>query len=75
MIPLDPEDEAGAELKCQDTPEVIPLENDGVTRIIGAQKYRHTATGIWRKVDAYGNFFLQTSERPDHIVNSMWKEI
>ena len=75
LIPLDPEDEAGAELKFQDKPEAIPLEKDGMTRIIGSQKYRQTAAGIWRKVDAYGNFFLQTSKRPDYIVNSMWKEM
>ena len=46
-----------------------------MTRIIGTQKYRQTAAGIWRKDDAYGNFFLQTSKRPDYIVNSMWKEM
>lgn len=68
LIPLDPEDEAGAELTCKDTPEIIPLEKDGMTRIIGAQSYRQTAAGIWRKVDAYGNLFLQTSNRPDYIV-------
>ena len=75
LIVLEPEDEEIAEYKCDEKPDVIPLENDGMTRIIGTQKYRQTVAGIWRKVDAYGNFFLQTSKRPDCIVNSMWKEM
>ena len=68
LIPIDPEDEDNAEHRYVEKPEEIPLEKDGMTRIIGTQKYRQTAVGIWRKVDACGNFFVQTSKRPDYIV-------
>ena len=45
LITLDPKDEEEAEfkLKRQEKQEEIPLENDGMTRIIGTQKYRQTA--------------------------------
>lgn len=36
----------------------IALEPDGITRIIGSQRYRQTRGKAWRKVDADGNFFL-----------------
>ena len=75
LISLDPEDEMTAELRELGKPAEIPLENDGMTRIIGSQRYRQIKAGIWRKVDAYGNFFVQSSKRPDYIVNSMWKEM
>ena len=28
-----------------------------------------------RKTNAYGNFVLQTSKRPDYVVKCMWKEM
>ena len=33
-----------------------------------------TASGQWRKVDAYGNLYVSSSKRPEHCVITMWKE-
>ena len=46
-----------------------------MTRIIGDQSYRQTKSGIWRKVNAFGEFFLQTSKRPDYVLTGWWKQM
>ena len=52
----------------------IPYEADGQTKVIDKVPHMQTTNGHWRKVDAYGNFFVVTSKRPEHCVISMWKE-
>ena len=52
----------------------IPYEADGQTKVIDRHAHMQTSSGQWRKVDAYGNFYVSTSERPEHCVITMWKE-
>ena len=44
----------------------IPYEADGQTKTINKLLHMQTIGGQWRKVDAYGNFFVRTSKRPEH---------
>ena len=56
LLQIDPDDEAKT-IDTKDSPSEIILQGDGMTRIIGSQSYQQTEAGIWRKVDAYGDFF------------------
>lgn len=52
----------------------IPYEADGQTKVIDRLPHMQTSSGQWRKVDAYGYFYVITSKRPEHCVITMWKE-
>lgn len=46
----------------------IPYEADGQTKTIDRLPHMQTAGGQWGKVDAYGNFYVSTSKRPEHVL-------
>lgn len=43
----------------------IPYEADGQTKVIDRHAHMQTSSGQWRKFDAYGNFFVNTSKGPN----------
>jgi hypothetical protein len=49
---------------------------DGLTRVVDGRHYRQTANGRWREVNkTFGDFFKQTSKRPEGVVRDMWNTI
>ena len=41
----------------------------------GSQMYRKTKGGLWRKVDAGGNWFRSDSTRPETLISKVWEQI
>ena len=39
------------------------------------QMYRKTKGGLWRKVDAGGNWFRSDSTRPETLISKVWEQI
>ena len=69
------EDDRGDDFDAADIEKKnIPYEADGQTKVIDRHAHIQTSSGQWRKVDAYGNFFVNASKRPEHCVITMWKE-
>ena len=51
------------------------MGRDGRTKIICPHRFMQTTAGYWRKVDAFGHFFLQSSKRPEYVISAMWREM
>lgn len=69
------EDDDGQLIEAIDDKEAIPLMSTETIRVIGEQRYKQTASGAWRMVNSFGEFFMKNPKRLDYILASMWKEI
>ena len=53
------EDDDGQVLEVIDGKEAIPLISTETIRVIGDQRYKQTASGAWRMVNSFGEFFMK----------------
>ena len=60
LIMID-EDDDGQLLEVINDKEAIPLISTETIRVIGEQRYKQTASGAWRMVNLFGEFFMKNS--------------